>query len=85
MAGLRSRPGSRDTGCAEFSQGASGGGRRAAGVVADGSYWLELPQSDGQPPVVSVPASEAAVLKHFQAWMPYGLVVPDVRLLLFFG
>jgi hypothetical protein len=27
---------------------------------------------------ISVPANETRVLKHFQARMPYGLVVPDV-------
>ena len=43
----------------------------------DGSYWLELRQSDAQSLVVSVPASEAAVLKYFQSRMPYGIVVPD--------
>jgi hypothetical protein len=48
------------------------------GPKSDGSYWLELRQSDGQSLVVSVPASEAAVLKYFQARMPYGLMVPDV-------
>jgi hypothetical protein len=48
------------------------------GPKSDGSYRLELRQSDGQSLVVSVPASEAAVLKYFHARMPYGLVVPDV-------
>jgi hypothetical protein len=47
------------------------------GPTSDGSYWLELRQSDGQLRVVSVPASEAAVLKYLQARMPYGLVLPD--------
>ena len=42
------------------------------GPKSDGSYWLELRQSDGQSLVVSVPASEAAVLKYFQSRMPYG-------------
>lgn len=35
------------------------------GPKSDGSYWLEHRQSDGQSLVVSVPASEAAVLKYF--------------------
>jgi hypothetical protein len=47
------------------------------GPKSDASYWLELRQADGQSLVVSVPASEAAVLKYFQARMPYGIVVPD--------
>ena len=49
------------------------------GPKSDGSYWLELRQSDGQSLVVSVPASEAAVLKHFQRLVPYGIVVPNDR------
>jgi hypothetical protein len=28
---------------------------------------------------IPIPGSEAAVIKHFQARMPYGLVVPDVE------
>ena len=47
------------------------------GPKSDGSYWFELRQSDGQSLVVSVPASEAAVLKYFQRLMPYGIVVPE--------
>ena len=47
------------------------------GPKSDGSYWLELRQADRQSLVVSVPASETAVLKYFQARMPYGLVLPD--------
>ena len=47
------------------------------GPKSDGSYWLEVRQSDGQSLVVSMPASEAAALKHFQAIAPYGVVVPD--------
>ncbi len=47
------------------------------GPKSDGSYWLELRQSDGQSLVVSVPASEAAVLKDFQRLMPYGLAVSN--------
>lgn len=47
------------------------------GRKSDGSNWLELRQSDGQSLVVSVPASEAAVLNHFQRLVPYGIVVPD--------
>ena len=43
----------------------------------DGSYWLELRQADGQAFVLSVAASECAVLKYFRERIPYGLVVPD--------
>jgi len=52
---------------------------RIHGPKSDGSYWLELRQADGQSFVLSVPASEAAVLKHFQRLIPYGLVVGDVE------
>lgn len=48
------------------------------GPKADGSYWLELRQADGQSFVLSVPASESDVLRHFQRLAPYGIVVPDV-------
>ena len=47
------------------------------GPKSDGAYWLELRNSDGQSLVVSVPASEASVLKYFQRLMPYVIVVPD--------
>lgn len=43
----------------------------------DGSYWLELRQSDGSSLVLVAPASDAPVLRYFQARMPYGLIVPD--------
>jgi hypothetical protein len=51
---------------------------RIYGPKSDGSYWLELRHADGQSFVLSVPASESYVLKHFQRLMPDGLVVPDV-------
>ena len=49
------------------------------GPKSDGSYWLELRQADGQSLVLSVPASESAVLKHFQRLAPYGIKVADVK------
>ncbi|HKA79407.1 MAG TPA: hypothetical protein VKD43_05200 [Xanthobacteraceae bacterium] len=48
------------------------------GPKADGSYWLELRQADGRSFVLSVPASESAVLRHFQRLAPYGIKVADV-------
>ena len=51
---------------------------RIYGPKSDGPYWLELRQADAQSFVLSVPASECAVLKYSQARMPYGAVVPDV-------
>jgi hypothetical protein len=31
----------------------------------------------GEALAISIPRTEAAVVRHFQARMPYGLVVPD--------
>jgi hypothetical protein len=45
---------------------------------SDGSYWLELRQSNAQSLVFFSTASEAAVLKYFQRLMPSGIVAPDV-------
>jgi hypothetical protein len=47
------------------------------GPKRDGTYLVEFRAADGQSLAISVPGSEAAVLRHFQARMPYGLVVPD--------
>jgi hypothetical protein len=41
-------------------------------------YIIEFRMSDGESLAISVLAGETRVLKHFQARMPYGLVVPDV-------
>jgi hypothetical protein len=48
------------------------------GPKNDGTYIVEFKTDAGEALAISVPGSEAAVLKHFQARMPYGLVVPDV-------
>ena len=45
---------------------------------SDGTYITEFRIADGESLAISVPAGETRVLKHFQARMPYGLVVPDV-------
>jgi hypothetical protein len=47
------------------------------GPKTDGTYIIEFRMADGESLAISVPASETRVLKHFQARMPYGLVVPD--------
>src|SRR5262245_51332766 len=48
------------------------------GPKTDGSYVVEMRTAGGESLAISVPASDAAVLKYFQSRMPYGLVVPDV-------
>jgi hypothetical protein len=40
------------------------------GPKADGTYVISL--------AISIPRTEAAVIRHFQERMPYGLFVPDV-------
>jgi hypothetical protein len=44
----------------------------------DGSYLIEFKTANGDSLAISIPRTEADVIKHFQARMPYGLVVPDV-------
>jgi hypothetical protein len=48
------------------------------GPKTDCTYIVEFRMADGESLAISVPGGEARVLKHFQARMPYGLVVPDV-------
>ena len=48
------------------------------GPNSDGTYVIELRTAEGDGLAISVPRTEAAVLKHFQARMPHGVVVPDV-------
>jgi hypothetical protein len=48
------------------------------GPKEDGTYVVEFNTAAGEALAISVPRSEVTVLKHFQARMPYGLVVPDV-------
>jgi len=47
------------------------------GPKSDGTYIVEFKTADGEALAISVPRNEAAVLKHFQERMPYGLFVPD--------
>ena len=37
------------------------------------------PQTRPREYAISIPRTEAAVIKHFQARIPYGLIVPDVK------
>jgi hypothetical protein len=49
------------------------------GPKADGTYLVEFRKADGQSLAISIPGSEAAVLKYFQARMPHGQVVRDTE------
>jgi hypothetical protein len=46
------------------------------GPKGDGTYVVEFKTAAGETLAISVPSGETAVLQHFQARMPYGLVVP---------
>jgi hypothetical protein len=48
------------------------------GPKGDGTYIIEFKTAAGEALAISIPASETAVIKHFQERMPYGLFVPDV-------
>jgi hypothetical protein len=48
------------------------------GPKNDGTYIIEFKTAAGEALAISVPAGETRVLKHLQARMPYGLLVPDV-------
>jgi hypothetical protein len=49
------------------------------GPKADGTYLVEFRTAEGDALAISIPRTEAAVIRHFQAKMPYGWVVPDVK------
>jgi hypothetical protein len=44
----------------------------------DGTYVVEFKTAAGQAMAISIPRTEAAVIRHFQERMPYGLFVPEV-------
>jgi hypothetical protein len=48
------------------------------GPKTDGTYIVEFRIADGESLAISVPAGKTHVLKHFQARLPFGLVLPDV-------
>jgi hypothetical protein len=48
------------------------------GPKNDGTYLVEFRTADGEALAISIPGSEAGVIRHFQERMPYGLFVPDV-------
>jgi hypothetical protein len=48
------------------------------GPKDDGTYIVEFRTAAGEALAISIPRTQTAVIRHFQARMPYGLVVPDV-------
>jgi hypothetical protein len=48
------------------------------GPKNDGTYIVEFRTAEGEALAISIPGNEAAVIRHFQERMPYGLFVPDV-------
>src|SRR5207302_5934417 len=49
------------------------------GPKSDGTYIIEFKTAAGETLAISIPGSEARVLRHFQERMPYGLFVPDLQ------
>jgi hypothetical protein len=48
------------------------------GPKDDGTYIVEFKTAGGEAMAISIPRSEARVIRHFQERMPYGLFVPEV-------
>ena len=48
------------------------------GPKDDGSYVVEFKTAEGDALAISIPRSEAHVIRHFQERMPYGFFVPEV-------
>jgi hypothetical protein len=48
------------------------------GPKNDGTYIVEFKTAVDKALAISIPGSEAAVVRHFQERMPYGLFAPDV-------
>jgi hypothetical protein len=44
----------------------------------DGTYVVEFRTAAGEALAISIPRTEAGVIRYFQERMPYGLFVPDV-------
>ena len=49
------------------------------GPKEDGTYVVEFTTAAGEVMAISIPRTEAAVIRHFQERMPYGLFVPPLR------
>jgi hypothetical protein len=50
------------------------------GPKDDGTYVIEFMTTEGNVLAISIPRTEAHVIRHFQERMPYGLFVPDLAL-----
>ena len=48
-------------------------------VKTDGTYVVEFRTAAGEALAISIPRTEAAVIRYFQERMPYGLFVPDAE------
>jgi len=49
------------------------------GPKTDGTYVVEVRTAAGEALAISIPRTEAAVIRYFQERMPYGLFVPDAE------
>jgi hypothetical protein len=49
------------------------------GPKTDGTYVIEFRTTAGEALAISIPRTEAGVVRHFQERMPHGLFVPDVQ------
>jgi hypothetical protein len=49
------------------------------GPKDDGTYVVEFKTAGGEALAISIPRSEARVIRHFHERMPYGLFVPEVE------
>jgi hypothetical protein len=47
------------------------------GPKSDGTYVIEFRTAAGESLAISIPGSEAAVIRHFQQCAPYGVFVPE--------
>jgi hypothetical protein len=65
----RRNPGTAVAWCAAIS----------VGLRYDGIYLVKFRIAEGDALAISIPRSEAAVIRHFQAKNSFGLVVPDVK------
>jgi hypothetical protein len=50
----------------------------AGGPKDNGTYIVEFRTAAGEALAISIPRTEASVVRYFQERMPYGLFVPDV-------